>query len=160
MARWRAYCRLGQSEGSHWLEVDANTSAGAAQLFKRIYGAERVQDIREVRSNSDGSSSSSSNEHVWFGLLVLAILFVMFMPWITSIAGGAFGAWTSGKILGKNLNDAMDENKDKIVGLILLTSIIFGGVGYVKGTQWQKEFNTETVPENTVNGTTERKSVN
>ena len=72
MATWRAKCWLGSSSGYQELEVQSNTLNGAKEQFERIYGAEQIINLREVRS---GSSSSSSSGDVGGYLVLGAILF-------------------------------------------------------------------------------------
>jgi hypothetical protein len=166
MAKWQAECWLGSSVGMQTLEVNANTASGADQSLRRIYGAERVINLKQIESDSEifskkfyGNNNNLGASSTIFGLIVILALIITFLPWVTMFLGGAFGAWTSGKILGSNLNDAIDEEKGKVISLILLTSIIFGGVGYVKGTEWHEEFNSPSVPENVTDGSEETKKV-
>jgi hypothetical protein len=72
MATYRAKCWLGSSSGYQELEVQSNTFYGAKEQFERIYGAEQIINLREVRS---GSSSSSSSGDVGGYLVLGAILF-------------------------------------------------------------------------------------
>ena len=72
MATYRAKCWLGSSSGYQELEVQSNTIQGAKEQFQRIYGAEQIINLREVRS---GSSTSSSSGDVGGYLVLGAILF-------------------------------------------------------------------------------------
>ena len=72
MATYRAKCWLGSSSGYQELEVQSNTLQGAEEQFQRIYGAEQIINLREVRS---GSSTSSSSGDVGGYLVLGAILF-------------------------------------------------------------------------------------
>ena len=72
MATYRAKCWLGSSSGYQELEVQSNTVQGAKEQFQRIYGAEQIINLREVRS---GSSTSSSSGDVGGYLVLGAILF-------------------------------------------------------------------------------------
>ena len=72
MATYRAKCWLGSSSGYQELEVQSNTIQGAEEQFQRIYGAEQIINLREVRS---GSSTSSSSGDVGGYLVLGAILF-------------------------------------------------------------------------------------
>jgi hypothetical protein len=75
MATWRAQCWLGSESGYQNLEVESNTFQGAEQQLRRIYGAEQIINLREVRS--DGSSSSIADIG---GMLMLgAVLFVIWL---------------------------------------------------------------------------------
>ena len=72
MATYRAKCWLGSASGYQELEVQSNTIHGAKEQFERIYGAEQIINLREVRS---GGSSSSSDGDVGGYLILGAILF-------------------------------------------------------------------------------------
>jgi hypothetical protein len=73
VATWRAKCWLGSSSGYQELEVQSNTLNGAKEQFERIYGAEQIINLREVRSS--GNSSSSDSGDVGGYLILGAILF-------------------------------------------------------------------------------------
>lgn len=73
MATWRAKCWLGSASGYQELEVQSNTFEGAKSQLERIYGAEQVINLREVKSS--GSSSSSSGGDVEGYLMLGALLF-------------------------------------------------------------------------------------
>ena len=76
MATWRAECWLGSSAGRQTLEVEAATSVGAKQQLERVYGAEQITNLREVRSGGGCSIDSESAS----GLLILgAIGFVLYL---------------------------------------------------------------------------------
>ena len=79
MARWTAKCWLGSANGYQDLEVQSNTSHGAREQFKRIYGAEQVINLRQV--NESSSSSGGSDGMVALGAIGLFIyLVVTFWP--------------------------------------------------------------------------------
>jgi hypothetical protein len=73
MATFRAKCWLGSASGYQELEVQSNTLNGAKEQFERIYGAEQIINLREVRSS--GNSSSSDSGDVGGYLALGAILF-------------------------------------------------------------------------------------
>jgi hypothetical protein len=135
MATYRAKCWLGSSSGYQDLEVKANTITGAKEQFERIYGAEQVINISEVRGGSGGSSFSGSGEGL-FGLAIIvgAIWALMaFLPWILMGIGGSFGAWAG--------------NKTGKVSLAIILSLLAGGFGYYQGDKWQQEINSDTTVE-------------
>ena len=72
MATYRAKCWLGSASGYQELEVQSNTSYGAKEQFERIYGAEQIINLREVRT---GGGSSSDSGDVGGYLVLGAILF-------------------------------------------------------------------------------------
>lgn len=150
MATYRAKCWLGSSSGYQDLEVKANTVNGAKEQFERIYGAEQVINLSEVR---DGGSSSGGGSGVSIGgtaglisLIAAAWVFFTFTPWILMGLGGVVGAWLSEKVLGQTLgdyvNDASPTKSNHIRAiLVLLTTISLGGVGFYQGDQLNKSFN-------------------
>jgi len=92
MATYRAKCWLGSSSGYQELEVQSNTLQGAKEQFERIYGAEQIINLREVRS---GGSSSSSDGDVGGYLILGAILFGIWLVveywWIVVPAAAILG---------------------------------------------------------------------
>ena len=133
MATYRAKCWLGSSSGYQDLEVKANTSVGAIEQFKRIYGAEQVINVSEVRGGGSGGGSSSGSGEGLFGLALIvgAIWALMtFLPWVLMGIGGSLGAWTGVKT-GK-------------VSLAIILSLLAGGFGYYQGDKWQQEMNSDT----------------
>jgi uncharacterized membrane protein len=76
MATYRAKCWLGSSSGYQELEVQSNTITGAKEQLQRIYSAEQIINLREVRS---GGSSSGSDGDIG-GYLVLGT--ILFGIWI------------------------------------------------------------------------------
>lgn len=74
MATWRAECWLGSSAGRQTLEVQANTIHGAKEQLERVYGAEQISNLREVRSGSGSSlSSGDSSGAIW----LIAAIFIL-----------------------------------------------------------------------------------
>ena len=132
MATYRAKCWLGSSSGYQDLEVKANTSVGAIDQFKRIYGAEQVINVSEVRGSSGGGSSSDSGEGLFGLALIVGAIWALiaFLPWVLMGIGGSFGAWTGIKT-GK-------------VSLAIILSLLAGGFGYYQGDKWQQEMNSDT----------------
>lgn len=134
MATYRAKCWLGSSSGYQDLEVKANTVQGAKEQFERIYGAEQVINLSEVRGGSGGNSSSSSGsgEGVFGLALIIGLVWalVTFLPWILMVVGGSFGAWAG--------------NKTGKVSLAIILSLLAGGFGFYQGDKWQQEMNSES----------------
>ena len=78
MATWKAECWLGSSAGRQTLEVQANTLNGAKQQLERVYGAEQISNLREVKRGSGSSSSSSdSSGAIWLIGAVFILGFVV-----------------------------------------------------------------------------------
>jgi hypothetical protein len=95
--QWTAKCWMGSSSGYVDIEVSASTINGAKEQLQRIYGAEQIINLREIRSHdSHGSNSSTDMEGTLAFLAVVAglIFLVSFWPFIL---GGAI-IWAIYKI--------------------------------------------------------------
>jgi len=151
MGRWRAKCWLGSASGYQELEVQSSTLYGAKEQFKRIYGAEQVYNIREVRdSSSSGSGIGDVGGTVGLiGLVALGWAFVSFMPWILMGLGGAFGLWVGEQVTGQSVEEytSRDDNKGHTkASIVLALTLLVGGIGFVKGDQIKKGFDAPSVP--------------
>ena len=84
MATYRAKCWLGSSSGYQELEVQSSTLHGAKEQFERIYGAEQVINLHEVRSNRSSSSSDSTDigGYLALGAVLFGIWLLVEYWWI------------------------------------------------------------------------------
>jgi hypothetical protein len=151
MATWKGKCWLGSSSGYQELEVQSSTLYGAKEQFKRIYGAEQVYDIREVRgeSNSSGSSVDFVGTVGLIGLVALGWAFVSFTPWILMGLGGAFGTWVGEQVTGQSIeeyNERDDGLGNKRAAVVVALALILGGIGFVKGDEIKKGFDAPNAP--------------
>jgi hypothetical protein len=152
MATYRAKCWLGSSSGYQELEVQSNTLYGAKEQFQRIYGAEQIINLREVRgeSNSSGSGLDFGGTVGLIGLVAAGWAFVSFTPWVLMGLGGATGAWIGQKVTGQTIeeyNERDDGLGNKRAAAVLAISLILGGIGFVKGDEIKKGFDAPSVPE-------------
>jgi hypothetical protein len=153
MATWTAKCWLGQSAGYQQLEVQANTISGAKQQLERVYGAEQIINLRQVRNNSSGSSGGSEGSFEGtvglIGLVAAACVFYAFTPWILMLLGGAAGAWSAEKITGQSIEE-YGERKDDLghgkAAIVLAAALILGSVGFVQGDALKKGFDAPDTP--------------
>lgn len=146
--RWTASCWLGSEAGRVDLEVQASTLSGAKQQLERIYGAENIWNLRQVREQSDISPSSVSGGAAIVGLFAAAGLFLYFTPWVLMTAYGGAGTWLSQKITGQTLNDYFDsgsktKSEDKKFLIVMTSAILCGMVGFIHGTSWNSELNKQ-----------------
>lgn len=150
--RWTAKCWMGQKSGYVDIEVGASTSGGAKEQLINVYGAESVVNLREIRENSGGSSLdfSGGSGGIWLmGLLGGSALLLYFTPLVLMTAYGAGATWLTQKIVGLNISDFADNDDDatedevKKGVAILIAAIVFGGVGFIHGTVWNKDLNKE-----------------
>jgi hypothetical protein len=87
MATWRAECWLGSSAGRQTLEVEAATSVGAKQQLERVYGAEQITNLREVRSGGSSISSESSEGFIWLAGIAF-LLYLLVTYWYIAVPVG------------------------------------------------------------------------
>lgn len=154
MATWTAKCWLGQSAGYQQLEVQANTISGAKQQLERVYGAEQIINLHEVRNNSSGGSSGGSSgsfegSAVLIGLIAAGWAFMSFTPFILMGILGASATWVSQLITGQTIEEYTERKDDKGHGkavIVLVLTLLAGGFGFVKGTELQKEWNNPSTP--------------
>ena len=145
MATYRAKCWLGSSSGYQELEVQSNTLNGAKEQFERIYGAEQIINLREVRgdSNSSGSGLDFGGTVALIGLAAAGWAFVSFTPWILMGLGGATGTWIGQKVTGQTIeeyNERDDGSGNKRAAIVVALALILGGIGFVKGDELKKSF--------------------
>ena len=146
--RWTAKCWMGSKSGYVNLEVTANTLGGAKEQLQRVYGAEQIINLREVRGDGSGLSAPSGAGPLLIGILGAGALFMYFTPWVLMTLYGAAGTWASQKITGITMSEfgdiknPTDEETNKSI-IILLSTIILGGAGFVHGTLWNADLNKE-----------------
>ena len=75
MGQQTAKCWLGSSSGYQQLTVKSNTWTGAKEQLERIYGAEQIINLEEVRGSNNTNSSSSDGEFYLpsFGTIVKSL---------------------------------------------------------------------------------------
>jgi hypothetical protein len=142
---------MGQKSGYVDIEVGASTSGGAREQLINVYGAETVVNLREIRGDGGGGglNFSGGSGGTWLvGLLGGGALLLYFTPWILMTAYGAGATWLTQKIVGLNVSDFADnddatEDEIKKGAAILIAAIVFGGVGFIHGTVWNKDLNKE-----------------
>ena len=146
MARYRAKCWFGSNIGMQEMEVNSATSHGAVDMLKRVYGAQQVYNVHQIREGSNSGGGSSSFSGIGGLSLVALIAAVMFAPWVLMTVGGAVGTWISEKVVGSSLEESVDTEDMPRVLIILFAAILSGGIGFYKGTEFQNYINTPDAP--------------
>jgi hypothetical protein len=79
---------MGSSSGYVDIEVNASSINGAKEQLERVYGAEQIVNLREIRSSGSGFGSGMDMDGTVAFLLVVVglIILVSFWPFIL---GGA-----------------------------------------------------------------------
>lgn len=141
MARWTAECYLSDKLGISQIEVSANTSYQAQEIMKKVYSAQRISNIREIRENNTNNSTTSGGT----GLIVLlGFIWALFSfaPWILMIIGGMFGTWIGQFVTGSSLEESVDREDVPRVLIVFALAIMAGGFGFIKGNEVKHYFNT------------------
>ena len=154
MATWRAEVFVNSRVGRINTEVEAATFSGAKEQIYAKHGD--VQQIVNLRQVSSGGSSSSSGSSVdgggalaLIGLVAAGWAFVSFTPWILMGLCGAVGTWIGEKVTGQSVEDYTQRDDDSghsKAAIVLALALILGGVGFVKGSEIKKSFDTPDSP--------------
>ena len=81
MARWTAKCWMGSASGYQDIEVSANTINGAKEQLQRIYGAEQIINLREVRNSSSSGSGIELGSGGWAMIGILLAIGAVVAYW-------------------------------------------------------------------------------
>lgn len=155
MARFEAQVWV-SGEHPYQTEINAANVFQARKNIARREGVEekcvnRVFEVKEETSSSSSSSSSSGSGIELdnagavglVGLAVGAFVFFTFTPWILMLIGGAGGAFIAEKVTGQSIeeyNENEEGGSNTKAAIVLVLSLILGGVGFVKGTEIKKGF--------------------
>lgn len=115
---------------------------------KLKYFPEQPEKINYSRS-SDSSDFSGTGSLV--ALMALLWVAFTFLPWFLMFIGGAVGTWVGQFVTGQSVDEynSIDDPTDgeHIRALILFVlALSLGGWGFVQGTIWQREAQTDTTP--------------
>ena len=145
MATYKAEIKTVPTGSFYTVTVESGSISTAKQEIDHLYDPISVRNLRQVSNNSSASSSIDdvSGTVGLVGLVAACWVFVSFTPWIAMLAGGAAATWVAEKLCGTSLEGACDDDNDKAVAIILASALIVGGVGFVQGSNWQKEMQTE-----------------
>lgn len=157
------------TDRGEWQTVQVVTSSGpfAARRQAEKMAGGRSYNVTKIRDYSatgyladrDKDSSPAQMPNVGgsgalLGLLTVLVALVWALPWVMAIGGVFGGHWVLSKITGKTLGQAMDEDKVKLVAFMVITCTLLGTTGYVKGTEWKQQLNSDSVPEQIAEPTT------
>jgi hypothetical protein len=153
MATWRAEVFVNSRVGRINTEVEAATFQGAKeQIYAKHGDVQQIVNLRQV-SNSNSSASSGSFDGggtiALIGLIAAGWAFVSFTPWILMGIGGAFGTWIGQLTTGQTLEEYSDNDSDTGHTKALITlalALILGGVGFIKGVDIKRGFDTPDTP--------------
>jgi hypothetical protein len=105
-------------------------------------------------SSSNSSSGSSMDIGTSMGLLVLLgglWAFFTFTPWILMLVYGMGSTWVAEKVTGQSIADYGESQEDdqadsahKKALAVVLSAVIFGGAGFIQGSNIQKDWEVES----------------
>lgn len=111
-----------------------------------------VNSPTSVRYSSSSSSSGSSMDMgTSMGLLILLgglWAFFVYTPWILMLLYGPGSAFLTEKITGQSIEDYNNtenptDGQHKKALAVILSAIIFGGAGFIQGSNLQKQWELE-----------------
>lgn len=150
MATWRADVFVNSRVGRIKTEVEAATFSGAKeQIYAKHGEVQQIANLYEVRSGKSSSSSDTSvgGTAALIGLIAAGWLFFTFTPWILMGLGGAVGTWIGEKVTGQSVEDYNQGDGDhKKAAILLVLALILGGIGFVKGNEIKKGFDSPSTP--------------
>ena len=146
MATWKADVFVNSQVGRITTEVEAATFSGAKeQIYAKHGKVQQIANLHQVRSNGNSDSSGMSLDGTvgLVGLVAAGWAFFAFTPWILMLLGGGAGAWIGEKVTGQSVEDYTDRDDDaghSKAAIVLVLSLVLGGIGFVKGDQIKKGF--------------------
>ena len=123
-----------------------------------------AEQERNLRSSGSSSSSYSSGGSSYSGggnsmdaetagglilLLGAAWAFFTFTPWILMLLYGPGSAWVTEKMTGQSIDEYNNtqnptDNQHKKALAVVLSAVIFGGAGFIQGSNIQKDWEVES----------------
>lgn len=137
MAFWEAEVRLTNTGSYFPVTVEATTVATARETIQHIYNPISIRNLHCVRKRSS-SGTEIGGTSLLIGLAVFLWLFSNFAHLILMGIGGLGGAWLGQLLTGQSLSDYNECDEDDASShikfmIMLILSLIVGGIGYVKG---------------------------
>ncbi len=138
MAIWKAEVRLTNSGFYFPVTVEAPTVATAKETIHHIYNPITIRNLRCTGKRSFSSGTEIGGTSLLIGLVVMVWLFSNFAHFILMGIGGFGGAWIAQLLTGQSLSDYSECDEEDASShikfmIMLILSLILGGVGYVKG---------------------------
>ena len=146
--------------GDHPYDAEINAQ-NVFQARKNIARREGVSenDVNRVflveEDDDDNNHSSSGSIDIGgagaiAGLVISLWLLVEFTPWILMFGLGAAGAWIGEKVTGQSIEEYAESDDDTghgAISVVLILSLVLGGLGYVKGHDFQQSFKNDDTTE-------------
>lgn len=156
MATWKAEIRVTNTGSYFPVTVEAGSVQTARETIEHIYSPLTIRNLRQIssRSGASGSGLDVGGTGALIGLIAAVWVFANFAHFILMLCGGAAGAWIAQLVTGQSLDDYSECDEDDDAShikflIMLLLSLSLGGLGFVKGLEVKKYFETpndSTVP--------------
>jgi hypothetical protein len=130
-------------------EQERETRARREEELKNSAPVNRPAPVRY--SSSSSSSGSSMDIGTSMGLLVLLgglWAFFTFTPFVLMLLYGPGSAWLAEKFTGQSIEEYTEEEnptdgQHKKALAIILSAVIFGGAGFIQGSNLQRDWAVE-----------------
>ena len=108
-----------------------------------------VEEDDHHQSSSSGGDIDIGGVGAIAGLAVVLWLLIEFTPWILMFGLGAAGAWIGEQFTRQSIEEYAESDDDTghgAISVVLILSLSLGGLGFVKGHDFQQSFkNDDTV---------------
>lgn len=152
MATWKADIKTTTTGSIYSVTVEAGAAYVARQEIERLYNPIFIRNLHQVRSVSSTSSESSGDGTgavLLIGLVAAGWMFMSFTPWVLMGLGGTLGTWIGEKVTGQTLEDYNERGDglgNKRVAFVIALALLLGGLGFVKGDEIKKDFESQNTP--------------
>ena len=108
-----------------------------------------VEEDEHHQSSSSGGDIDIGGAGAIAGLAIVLWLLIEFTPWILMFGLGAAGAWIGEQFTRQSIEEYAESDNDTghgAISVVLILSLVLGGLGFVKGHDFQQSFkNDDTV---------------
>ena len=108
-----------------------------------------VEEDEHHQSSSSGGDIDIGGAGAIAGLAIVLWLLIEFTPWILMFGLGAAGAWIGEQFTRQSIEEYAESDDDTghgAISVVLILSLVLGGLGFVKGHDFQQSFkNDDTV---------------
>jgi len=144
MATYKAEIKTVPTGGQFTVTTESGSISTAREQIEKLYDPIYIYNLRECRGDGNSSSIGDVGGGVALvGVIAAGWAFLTFAPWVLMLVGGATGTWIGEKVTGKSIDEITDSGTNTKAGAILLSLMMLGGgVGFVKGHEFQTYMNT------------------
>lgn len=143
MATYKAEIKTVPTGGQFTVTTESGSIGTAREQIEKLYDPIYIYNLRECRGDNSGSSVGDISGSVGLiGIIAAGWLFFTFAPWVLMIIGGGAGTWIGEKVTGKSIDEITEKDNTRAGAILLSLMLIGGGVGFIKGQEFQTYMNS------------------